>query len=208
MKDAGMNGLPLTATPHPTVKAVAVFCGSRTGNRPVWYEASLALGRGLAKAGITLIYGGGKIGLMGAVTNGVLAEGGRVTGVIPDFLRQKEVMHEKVMDMIVTDSMHTRKRHMFDLADAFVTMPGGLGTFDETFEIVTWRQLGLHDKPILICNIDGWADALIKVLDTAIEDGFADASCQRLYEVVPDVSALLDRLQKMPEKENGDLDRL
>ncbi|WP_072571874.1 TIGR00730 family Rossman fold protein [Granulibacter bethesdensis] len=204
-----MNGLPLiTTTPYPIAKAVAVFCGSRTGNRPVWYEASVALGRGLAKAGITLIYGGGKIGLMGAVTDGVLAEGGRVTGVIPDFLRQKEVMHEQVTDMIVTDSMHTRKRHMFDLADAFVTMPGGLGTFDETFEIVTWRQLGLHDKPILICNIDGWADALIKVLDTAIADGFADASCRRLYEVVPDVTALLDRLQKMPEKENGDSGRL
>ncbi len=137
---------------------------------------------------------------MGVVADAALAAGGEVTGIIPEFLTAMEVAHEGVSDLIVTDSMHTRKRRMFELADAFVTMPGGLGTLDETVEIITWRQLGLHDKPIVICNVGGWADALLGALEAAIASGFASESSRSLYEVVPDVAAVLARLEHVPHR--------
>ena len=117
--------------------------------------------------------------------------GGAVTGIIPDFLRAREVAHAGVTDLLVTDSMHSRKALMFEHADAFVTMPGGLGTLDETAEIITWRQLGLHDRPILIANINGWAAPLIATLNAYISDGFADPTSRALFEVLPDTSAVL-----------------
>ncbi|MBV9750797.1 MAG: TIGR00730 family Rossman fold protein [Acetobacteraceae bacterium] len=176
------------------IRSAAVFCGSRVGADPIYAEATAELGRGLALAGITLVYGGGRIGLMGIIADAMLAAGGQVHGIIPDFLQRREVAHGGATRMEFTPSMHTRKARMFELADAFVTMPGGLGTFDETIEVVTWRQLGLHDKPILICDVAGWARPLLAVLRTAVEDGFADASALELFEVVPDVPALLARL--------------
>ncbi len=176
------------------IRSAAVFCGSRVGADPIYAEATAELGRGLALAGITLVYGGGRIGLMGVIADAVLAAGGQVHGIIPDFLQRREVAHGGATRMEFTPSMHTRKARMFELADAFVVMPGGLGTFDETIEVVTWRQLGLHDKPIVICDVAGWARPLLAVLQAAVEDGFADASALRLYEVVPDVPALLARL--------------
>ncbi len=141
----------------PAIHSLAVFCGSRVGAGPAYAEAGRALGRGLARAGIRLVYGGGRIGIMGVVADAVLQAGGNVLGVIPDFLTRIEVAHQAVSEMIVTDSMHARKLRLYEEADAFLTMPGGLGTFDETFEVITWRQLGLHDKPILLCNVAGWA---------------------------------------------------
>jgi len=167
------------------------------GRAPAWRAAAAELGAGLAQAGIRLIYGGGRIGLMGALADAALAAGGSVVGVIPDFLEQTEVAHAGVNELIVTDSMHTRKRRMFDLADAFVSFPGGLGTFDETFEILTWRQLRLHDKPILICDIDGSAAPLLGLIEGAIADGFAPAEARDLYEVVVGVPALLERLTRI-----------
>ncbi len=175
--------------------SVAVFCGSRFGSRPAYLDAATATGRGLAEAGIRLIYGGGNVGLMGAVADAALAAGGTVSGVIPHFLQSREVMHDGVQELTVTDSMHSRKQLMFAEAEAFLVLPGGLGTFDETFEIVTWRQLRLHDKPILIVDIEGWAATLIATIDRAIADGFADPSARALFEHVADVPAALARLE-------------
>jgi uncharacterized protein (TIGR00730 family) len=178
------------------IQSVAVFCGSRPGHDPAYRAAATELGHGLAAAGIKLVYGGGKGGMMGAVTDAVLAGGGKVKGVIPEFLTRLEVAHEGVTDMTITDTMHVRKRLMFDAADAFVIMPGGLGTLDETAEIVTWRQLSLHDKPILIVDIQGWAQPVARVLEFFIETGFAAAETRRLYQVVPDVPAVLSTLTR------------
>ena len=193
--------------PSP-IRAVVVFCGSRVGHDPAWRAAAEALGRGLAVAGIRLIYGGGRVGLMGAVADGALAGGGAVTGIIPDFLRAREVAHPGVTDLMVTDSMHRRKAMMFEQADAFVTLPGGLGTLDETVEIVTWRQLGLHDRPVLIGNINGWASGLLSVLNGFVSDGFADPSSRALYEVLPDVPAILRRLLTIPAREGASAARM
>ena len=179
------------------IKAVTVFCGAQSGRLPDHLAAAEALGAGLAEAGIRLVYGGGRVGMMGRVADAALAAGGQVTGVIPDFLTRLEVAHSGASEMIVTDSMHTRKRRMFDLADAFITMPGGLGTLDETFEILTWRQLGLHDKPILLCDIAGSARPLVATIEAAIAEGFARPEIRRLYEVVEGVPALLARLASL-----------
>ncbi len=179
-------------------RSVVVFCGSRPGRDPAWLAAATALGRGLAAGGIRLVYGGGRVGLMGAVADAALAAGGEVLGVIPKFLTHLEVAHGGLSALEVTDSMHARKRRMFDCADAFVTMPGGLGTLDETVEIITWRQLGLHKKPLLICNVAGWADGMLGAVEAAIRDGFTQASARGLYEVVPDVAAVLERLGRLP----------
>ncbi len=177
----------------PTL-CIAVFCGSRFGSRAAYLEAAQATGAGLARAGIRLIYGGGRVGLMGALADAAIDAGGEVSGIIPHFLSTREVMHDRVTDLTVTDSMHTRKQGMFSQADAFLVLPGGLGTFDETIEIITWKQLRLHDKPILIADIDGWSAPLLAAIDASIEDGFADPSARRLFEVVPDVAAALARI--------------
>ena len=178
---------------HP-IRSVAVFCGSRTGLDPAHHRAAVELGAGLAAAGMRLVYGGGNVGLMGAVADGTLGGGGEVLGIIPDFLQRREVAHDGVQQMVVTDTMHDRKRQMFAAADAFVTLPGGLGTFDETIEITTWRQLGLHDKPVLICDVGGWAQPYLAMLAAAVQQGFADQATALLYEVLPDVPAVLQRL--------------
>ena len=179
------------------IRSVAVFCGSRSGHAPKYHAAALELGAGLARAGMQLVFGGGRVGLMGAIADATLAGGGRVIGVIPEFLQQWEVAHGGVSDLIVTDSMHTRKRHMFDLSDAFVSFAGGLGTFDETFEILTWRQLRLHDKPIIICDVDGSAAPLLGLIDSAIAEGFAPPDARDFYEVAYGVPALLERLGRL-----------
>ena len=187
------------------LSSVAVFCGSRFGNDPAYAEAAAAIGRGLAEAGLRLIYGGGKVGLMGVLADAALAAGGQVSGIIPHFLQTREIMHAGVADLTVTDSMHSRKQKMFAEADAFLVLPGGLGTFDETFEIVTWRQLRLHDKPILIVDVKGWARCLIETIDTAIADGFADPSSRALFEHVPDAASALARLGRIePPSHAGD----
>jgi uncharacterized protein (TIGR00730 family) len=188
----------------PEIRSVAVFCGSRVGASPAYRDAAVALGEALAHAGMRLIYGGGRIGLMGALADGALSAGGTVIGVIPDFLQRWEVAHAGCSELIVTDTMHTRKTRMFELADAFVTLPGGLGTFDETFEILTWRQLKLHDKPILICDIDGSSDALIGLVEDSIRDGFAPAEARTLYERVTGVAALMERLARLHAVPGGE----
>jgi uncharacterized protein (TIGR00730 family) len=187
----------------PEIRSVAVFCGSRAGASPAYRVAAMAMGESLARAGMRLIYGGGRIGLMGAMADAAIAAGGVVIGVIPDFLQQWEVAHGGCTELIVTDTMHTRKQRMFEMADAFVTLPGGLGTFDETFEILTWRQLKLHDKPILICDIDGSAASVVGLIESAIADGFAPADARMLYEIAVGVPATMARLGSLHAAPGG-----
>jgi hypothetical protein len=182
----------------PHITSVAVFCGASLGVSPQFRAAAEALGGGIARAGRTLVYGGGQLGLMGVVANAALAGGGRVVGVIPRFLQRREVVHEGVAELVVTDSMHTRKTAMFERADAFVTLPGGLGTLDETVEIITWRQLGLHDKPILLCDVMGSAAPLVAAIEAAIALGFARPEVRHLFEVHEGVAATLARLASLP----------
>lgn len=192
----------------PTIHSVAVFCGSRFGHNPACSAAAVALGQGLAQAGMRLVYGGGKVGLMGVVADAALAAGGQVLGVIPDFLKRWEVAHERVENMIVTPSMHVRKHRMFEAADAFVTLPGGIGTLDETIEIISWRQLRLHDKPILICDVEGSAEPLRSALEATITMGFAGPETRRLYEFVSGVPAVLERLRGLTAASIAEPDRL
>jgi uncharacterized protein (TIGR00730 family) len=142
------------------------------------------------------------------VADATLAAGGKVLGVIPEFLTQWEVAHTNVTEMVVTDSMHSRKRCLYDESDAFLIMPGGLGTFDEAFEIITWRQLRLHDKPILLCNVAGSVEPLVATIEHAIEQGFADPGCRTLFEVIQGVPAVLERLKTLPAGKGVASDRL
>jgi len=171
------------------ISSVAVFCGSRLGFDPRFAEAARELGAGLAGAGIRLVYGGGKNGIMGALADAVLVAGGTVLGVIPDFLTKWEVAHPGVTEMIVVASMHDRKRQMAEAADAFIALPGGIGTLDETIEIVSWRQLGLHDKPIYVCDVAGSAAPFVAAIEGAIAQGFAGPEARDYFTVVGGVAA-------------------
>jgi uncharacterized protein (TIGR00730 family) len=146
------------------IKTVCVYCGSGPGTNPRFVEAARAFGKILAESGIRLVYGGGSIGLMGAVATSVLDHGGAVTGIIPDFLTIRENALRRVQEMIVTPDMHERKRLMFEHADAFVALPGGVGTLEELVEQLTWQQLGRHSKPVLIANIEGFWEPLLTLL--------------------------------------------
>lgn len=180
------------------IGAVAVFCAATPGHDPRHGDAAEAMGRALARAGLTLVYGGGRVGLMGRLADGALAEAGRVIGVIPTFLRARELAHPDVAEMIVTDSMHSRKARMAELAGAFVSLPGGLGTLDETIEMITWRQLGLHDKPVVLCDVAGSARALLSVFDAAIAMGFARTEARGLYDLVDGVEETMALLARLP----------
>jgi uncharacterized protein (TIGR00730 family) len=146
------------------IKTVCVYCGSGPGTNPRFVEAAIALGKEFAENGIRLVYGGGSIGLMGAVATSMLENGGTVTGIIPDFLTVRENALARVQEMIVTPDMHERKRLMFERSDAFVALPGGIGTLEELVEQLTWQQLGRHSKPILLANIDGFWEPLLALL--------------------------------------------
>jgi uncharacterized protein (TIGR00730 family) len=180
-----------------TAFSVTVFCGSSPGADPTYAEAAKSLGQGIAAADMALVFGGGNVGLMGVTAGAALSAGAQVTGIIPDFLRQREVEFPGLTELIVTDSMHTRKRRMFALADAFVVMPGGLGTFDETIEILTWKQLGQHAKPIILVDILGWAQPFVAMVEQAITRGFARNTVRGLFEVQPSVEATLARLKEL-----------
>lgn len=159
----------------------------------------------MAEAGIDLVYGGGRVGLMGVIADAVIAANGRVIGVIPDHLVRKEVGHGQASELIVVASMHERKEIMFRRSDAFVVMPGGAGTLDEAFEILTWRQLRLHDKPVIIANLEGYWDPLLALIESTIATGYAQPGFRDLYQVVRDVDAILPLLRGAPEPALPDL---
>jgi uncharacterized protein (TIGR00730 family) len=171
------------------VRRVCVYCGSAGRVAESYRQAARDLGAGLARAGIELVYGGGRVGLMGLCADAVLAGGGRVTGIIPAHLHDVEVGHHGLSELLVTESMHERKRLMFEMSDAFLVLPGGLGTLDETFEIVTWRQLGLHDKPIIVIDEAGYWGPLQALVEHVVGAGFARPSVLSLYKVVDSVAA-------------------
>lgn len=175
-------------------RAVAVFCGSRVGADPRHAQAAERLGRSLAEAGIRLVYGGGRIGLMGRIADACLAAGGTVTGVIPTFLAKWEVAHEGAQEMIEVESMHTRKARMAELADAFIALPGGFGTLEELFETITWTQLGIHRKPIGLLNSAGFYDPLLALIEHSIAQGFVRPKYRSLLVAESDPAVLLDRL--------------
>jgi uncharacterized protein (TIGR00730 family) len=177
------------------IHSLCVFCGSRAGVDPAFTEAAEQLGRNLAERRVRLVYGGGSIGLMGVVTQTVLDHGGQVTGVIPEFLMRREVGNPALTELIVVDSMHERKRRMFELADAFAVLPGGLGTLDEAIEIMTWQQLGLHAKPIAVLSVADFWTVFETLIEHVIAQGFADAAIRNLFTVTGDVESLLATLE-------------
>lgn len=181
-------------TPNP-IKSVCVFCGSRKGSDPAYETAALDLGTALAKADLRLVYGAGDVGLMGAVARAAQDAGGRTFGVIPVHLLQREVGKRDLSTFVITENMHERKKVMFMNADAIVTLPGGPGSLDELFEVLTWRQLGLHEKPVHLLNINGYWDPLVALLHHIIAQGFAEASFLEFLEVHDNVDALMARLR-------------
>lgn len=186
------------------IRSAAVFCGASFGHQPQWREASLALGAGLAARDIRLVYGGGSLGLMGAVAQGTRSAGGAISGVIPGFLIRREAPAEDIAKFEITDTMHARKQRMFELADCFISMPGGLGTLDETFEILTWKQINLHDKPVLLIDMDGYWSPFLTLVDKIVEQGFAKPGVKNFYEVVPSVEAALERVKALGSAGSGD----
>jgi len=177
------------------ISRLCVFCGSNHGRRPEFPAAAAALGALLAAEGITLVYGGGRVGLMGVLADAVLADDGEVIGVIPHGLNTKELAHDGVTEMHRVDSMHERKALMADLADAFVALPGGLGTLEESFEVVTWAQLGIHRKPCGLLNIAGYFDTLSAFLDHAVDERFIKPEHRELILVDSDPRRLLERMR-------------
>jgi uncharacterized protein (TIGR00730 family) len=187
-----------------TIKTVCVYCGSGPGSNPRFIEAAIALGKELAESGVGLVYGGGSTGLMGAVATATLDHGGTVTGIIPSFLTRQERMLEQVHELIVTDDMHERKRLMFERSDAFVALPGGIGTLEELVEQLTWAQLGRHQKPILIANIDGFWDPLLALLLHMRETTFIRPNLTVDLLTVDRVKDILPRLHDAAAATPGD----
>ncbi len=181
-----------------SLRRLCVFCGSAGGSRSAYIEAAQRLGREMAARGVGLVYGGGGIGLMGFLADAVLAAGGEAIGVIPRGLASKEIAHSSLAALHLVDTMHERKAMMARLADAFLALPGGFGTFDELFEILTWSQLGIHRKPIGILNVDRYFDPLVALIDHAVDEGFVSAESRDLIEVVGSIDEwfkLLDEWQ-------------
>ena len=183
----------------PKVSAICVYCGASEKVDPKYKEYAKKLGHLMVQDDIALVYGGSQIGLMGATADAVLEAGGRVYGVLPEHLQTYEKGHDGITQLTITKDMHQRKKQMFKLAEAFVVMPGGFGTMDETFEIITWRQLRLHNYPVIIVNVDGYWDELIALFDGIIAKGFASEETRQLYHVVDKVEDVIPTILAMPE---------
>lgn len=175
-----------------TIQSICLFCGSNSGSNPAYAEAASDLGRGLAARDITLVYGGGNIGLMGVAADAVLAAGGRVIGVIPGFLKDKEVAHGGLSELHVTQTMHERKALMEDLSGGFIALPGGFGTYDELFEMLTWGQLSVHQKPIGLLNVAGFFDPLLAMVQHGVREGFIREDNLALFVVADTLPVLLE----------------
>lgn len=180
------------------IRSVCVFCGSRPGDDPVYVEEARRFGALLAQAGVGLVYGGGGLGLMGAVADGALDAGGHVVGVIPDFLIRAEAGHGRLSEPVIVETMHERKREMFERADGFVVLPGGIGTLEELFEIMSWRTLALHEKPMVMLNTQGYWTPLLDLIERVIGRRFASASVRESIRFVDGASDVLPALRAMP----------
>jgi uncharacterized protein (TIGR00730 family) len=187
------------------LRRICVFCGSSSGTRPVYQQAAQTVGQLLCRRGIELVYGGGRVGLMGIVANACLNEGGRVIGVIPQALADKEVAHTGLTELRIVTSMHERKSLMADLSDAFMALPGGFGTWEEFFEVLTWAQLGIHRKACGVLNVGGYYDPLLQMADRALSEGFVREMHRDMLLSDADPEQLLDRLNSYagPAVEKG-----
>jgi len=182
-----------------TLTSLCVFCGSRPGTDPAHGREGEKLGRMLGERGVALVYGGGGIGLMARVANAAIAAGGKVTGIIPEFLRAYEVGVVDGADEIVVEGMHQRKARMFEISDAFVVLPGGLGTLDESIEITTWKQLQQHNKPIVFVNTNGYWDPYFALIDRVVDGGFGHHKVKELFQVVDRVEDVFDAIAAAPQ---------
>ncbi len=178
----------------PTKLSLCVYCGSRDGSEPAYANAAAQAGELIGRSGWQLVYGGGRAGLMGRVADAAIAHGARTVGVIPQSLMQRELGHQGLDELHVVETMHERKRSMAERADAFLALPGGIGTFEELFEVWTWRQLGYHDKPVALLNVDGYYDKLIEFLDQTQHRGFVYAAQRELLLVDSDAPRLFARI--------------
>ena len=181
------------------LRSVCVFCAANPGNDPAYREQAAAMGKFLAESGRRVLFGGGRTGLMGALADGTLAAGGEVIGVMPRHLVEREVAHAGLSELRVVASMHERKTMLSQLADGFVAMPGGLGTLEETFEMWTWAQLGLHSKPLGILNVKGFFDPLLAFLDHAVDEGFLGATNRRSLVVGSDPAGLISAMESVTQ---------
>ncbi|KIC64720.1 LOG family protein [Chryseobacterium taiwanense] len=177
------------------MKSITVFCGSSFGSDDVFKEQATLLGQTLAKQDIQLIYGGADVGLMGAVADGALHSGGKVIGILPHFLQSKEIAHKQLTELILVETMHERKTKMNDLCDGVIVLPGGYGTLEEFFEMITWAQLGLHKKPIVLLNIDGFYDDLIKLVQTMVDKGFLKQINREMLLISDNIDEVLEMMR-------------
>lgn len=194
----------------PLPSSLCVYCGSRFGTDPAYREMATGLGELIAREGMTLVYGGGGVGLMGLTANAALKSGGKVVGIIPTFLLKREAGHPDLTETVVVETMHERKLEMFERSDAFIILPGGIGTLEEFFEVLSWRTLGLHTKPIVIIDQGGYWQPLEALLKSIVDGGFADRSHLDHVVFVKDVDAILPALKAMPPGKVAEkqLDRL
>lgn len=176
------------------MKRICVFCASSLGNKPIYAETAFELGEILSEYEIELIYGGAQVGLMGKVAEGALSKNGKVIGVIPEFLKTKEIAHNSLTEMITVKTMHERKAKMHEISDGFIALPGGFGTMEELFEILTWAQLSLHKKPVGILNTNGYYDALIQLVDKMIEEGLLKGEYRKMILVSNSIQDLLSQM--------------
>ena len=181
------------------INSIAVYCGSKLGTKSTYAMTARELGSQMAARGIRLVFGGGRIGIMGEVADQVLADGGKVTGVIPHFLNDLEVAHKGVTELITVENMHERKHIMFTRSDAFVILPGGLGTLDECLEIITWKQLQLHSCPIVILDVDGYWQSLETLFKDIVKGGFAHPKALDLVSIVDNVDAVFEAINSAPK---------
>lgn len=183
------------------IKSVCVYCSTRFGDKKEFAEAARELGRTIAKEKLNFVYGGSNVGLMGETANAVLKNGGTATGIIPRVLIDKEAPHEDLTEIFLVDDMHTRKKMMFDKADAFIVMPGGFGTMDETFEVITWKFIGTNKKPIVIVNIEDYYVPLLKMIDNMIGHDLASPEYRKFFTVVNKVEDVIPTIRKLAEQQ-------
>ena len=185
------------------IRRIAVFCGSSRGTERIFEEQAYELGKTLAVQNIELVYGGANVGLMGTVANGVMENGGKAIGVLPAFLKKVEIANLNLTELVMVDTMHQRKAKMNELSDGVIALPGGFGTLEEFFEMLTWAQLGLHRKPVALLNVDGFYDALLALVDTMVDRGFLRKENREMLLVSDNIEDLLDKMRKYEAPSGG-----